>query len=131
MRRIIPVTLLLILLVCAALLSGCARDYTQISQEEAMQMMQDESGYLIVDVRRADEFAAGHIKGAINVSNEDIQAEEEDALEALPDKSQMLLIYCRSGNRSKEASGKLAELGYTNVYEFGGINTWQGEIVTE
>ena len=93
-----------------------------------MQMMQEESGYLIVDVRRPDEFAEGHIKGAINVPNETIEGEQP---EALPDPDQLLLIYCRSGNRSKEASQKLADMGYTNVYEFGGINTWQGEIVTE
>jgi len=102
--------------------------YKQISQDEAMRMMQEESGYLIVDVRRADEFSEGHIPGAINVPNETIA---DEAGTALPDKDQMLLIYCRSGNRSREASQKLADLGYTNVYEFGGISTWEGDIVTE
>ena len=80
-----------------------------------------------MDVRRPDEFAEGHIAGAINVPNEDIT---DGMPELLPDKDQTLLIYCRSGNRSKEASKKLADIGYTNVYEFGGINTWEGEIVT-
>ena len=113
------------------LLSGCGisgASYTQISQDEAMQMMQDESDYLIVDVRRPDEFAEGHIAGAINVPNETI---EDEMPAELPDKEQILLIYCRSGNRSKDASQKLADMGYTNVYEFGGINTWEGEIVTD
>ena len=90
-------------------------------------MMQEQSDYLIVDVRRPDEFAEGHIKDAINVPNEDIT---DGMPELLPDKDQLLLIYCRSGNRSKEASRKLVDIGYTNVYEFGGINTWEGEIVT-
>ena len=105
------------------MLSGCSSDkaeYTQIDQDEAMRMMQEESDYLIVDVRRPDEFAEKHIKGAINVPNETIT---DEAPEALPDKDRLLLIYCRSGNRSKEASQKLADMGYTKVYEFGGINT--------
>ena len=122
--------LLLILQIAAAvlLLSECSSaSYTQISQDEAMKMMQEQTGYLIVDVRRPDEFAEGHIVGAVNVPNETI---EDEAPDALPDKEQTLFIYCRSGNRSKEASQKLADMGYTNVYEFGGINTWEGEIVT-
>ena len=125
----IPVILIL-QIVTAMLLTGCGSgaSYNQISQEEAMQMMQDESDYLIVDVRRPDEFAAGHIPGAINVPNETIGSEMPAEL---PDKNQILLIYCRSGNRSKDASQKLADMGYTNVYEFGGIDTWEGEIVTE
>lgn len=126
----ITVPLLLILQIAAAvmLLSGCSSaSYTQISQDEAMKMMQEQTDCLIVDVRRPDEFAEGHIAGAVNVPNETI---EDEAPEALPDKDQTLLIYCRSGNRSKEASQKLADMGYTNVYEFGGINTWEGEIVT-
>ena len=122
--------LLLILQIAAAvmLLSGCgSASYTQISQDEAMKMMQEQTDCLIVDVRRPDEFAEGHIAGAVNVPNETI---EDEASDALPDKEQTLFIYCRSGNRSKEASQKLADMGYTNVYEFGGINTWEGEIVT-
>ena len=126
----ITVPLLLILQIAAAvmLLSGCSSaSYTQITQDEAMKMMQEQTDYLIVDVRRPDEFAEGHIAGAVYVPNETI---EDEAPEALPDKEQTLLVYCRSGNRSKEASQKLADMGYTNVYEFGGINTWEGEIVT-
>ena len=119
--------LVLLLVLPMLLLGGCGATYTQISQEEAMQMMRDESGYLIVDVRRPDEFAESHIAGAVNVPNESI---EDEMPAELPDKDQLLLIYCRSGNRSKEASQKLAEMGYTRVYEFGGINTWEGEIVS-
>ena len=125
----ITVPLLLVIQIAAAvlLLSSCGASYTQISQDEAMQMMQEQTDYLIVDVRRPDEFAESHIAGAINVPNEEIT---DEMPELLPDKDQLLLIYCRSGNRSKEASQKLADIGYTNVYEFGGINTWEGEIVT-
>ena len=127
----ITVPLMLTMQIAAAvlLLSGCSSaSYTQISQDEAMKMMQEQSDCLIVDVRRPDEFAEGHIAGAVNVPNETI---EDVAPDALPDKEQTLFIYCRSGNRSKEASQKLADMGYTKVYEFGGINTWEGEIVTE
>lgn len=113
----------------AVLLAACGASqptYKQISQDEAMKTMKDESGYLIVDVRTPEEFAEGHIPGAINVPNEEIGIEMPDAL---PDKDQLLLVYCRRGNRSKEASQKLADMGYTNVYEFGGIETWTGDIV--
>ena len=109
------------------ILGSCGTGYKQISQDEAMKIMEEESGYLIVDVRRPDEFAEGHIEGAINVPNEGIA---EEMPEELPDKDQLLLIYCRTGRRSKEASEKLAKIGYKNVYEFGGINTWTGTIVT-
>lgn len=127
----VPLILMLQIIAAVLLLSGCgtgSASYNQISQDEAMQMMQKESDYLIVDVRRPDEFAEGHIEGAINVPNETI---EDEMPAELPDKDQILLIYCRSGNRSKDASQKLADMGYTRVYEFGGINTWKGEIVTE
>lgn len=81
--------------------------------------------YIILDVRRADEFSEGHIPGAINVANEDIDDERPTEL---PDPDQVIFVYCRSGRRSKEASAKLAALGYTNIYEFGGILDWDGEI---
>ena len=102
--------------------------YTQIDQETAKKMMEADDGHVIVDVRRQDEYDAGHIPGAILIPNESIGSERP---EALPDPEQIILIYCRSGNRSKQAAQKLADLGYTNVYEFGGIITWPGEIVTE
>ena len=118
----------ILVMVTAAGCSSNGPTYKQISQDEAMQMMQDETDYLIVDVRRPDEFAEAHIAGAINVPNEGIT---DEMPEELPDTDQILLIYCRTGNRSKEASRKLADIGYTKVYEFGGIETWKGEIVTE
>ena len=102
--------------------------YTQITQEEAQRIMREEEGYLIVDVRRSDEFAEGHIPGAVLVTLETIGAEMPAQL---PDKDQKLLVYCRSGRRSKEAAQKLADLGYSQVYEFGGILTWPGEITRD
>lgn len=100
--------------------------YRQISQEEAKKMMEKDDGHIIVDVRREDEFAQGHIPNAICIPNESIDAREP---KELPDKDQIILVYCRSGNRSKQAAEKLAKLGYRNVYEFGGIIDWTGEIV--
>jgi len=102
--------------------------YTQISMDEAVTMMEEETDYIILDVRRPDEFADKHIPNAINVPNETIG---EDEIPELPNKDQIILVYCRSGNRSKQASEKLAALGYTKVYEFGGINDWKGETVGE
>ena len=99
--------------------------YEQISLEEAKQLMKDEEGYIILDVRTKEEFAEGHIPGAICVPNETISGEMP---EELPEQNQLILVYCRSGNRSKQASKKLAELGYTNIKEFGGIIDWDGEI---
>ena len=90
-------------------------------------MMSEETGYIILDVRRPDEFAAGHIPGSINVANESIGTDE---IPELPDKNQLIMVYCRSGRRSKEASEKLVKLGYTNIVEFGGILDWKGDIET-
>ncbi len=101
--------------------------YHQISQEEAMEMMEKNDGHIIVDVRREDEYFEGHIPGAVLIPNESI---ENEMPKELPDLDQIILIYCRSGNRSKQAAEKLAKMGYTNLYEFGGITTWQGDIET-
>ena len=106
--------------------SADAPGYTQISQAEAREMMAKDDGHVIVDVRREDEYNAGHIPGAIRVTNEEIG---DTMPEELPDLDQVILVYCRSGRRSKEASEKLAKIGYTNVYEFGGIIDWDGEVV--
>ena len=100
--------------------------YKQISQEEAQVMMAKDDGHVIVDVRRQDEYDAGHIPGAILIPNESIEKERP---KELPNLDQIILIYCRSGRRSKEASEKLAQMGYKNIYEFGGIITWPGETV--
>lgn len=128
MKKWIPVIL------SALLLAGCgasAQDnlgYRQITMEEAAKRMEQEPAAIILDVRRPDEYQAGHIPGAINIPNETIGSE---ALPQLPDKDQAILVYCRSGNRSKQASEKLAALGYTQVLEFGGILDWTGQVVTE
>ena len=122
---------LFLILLIVLLLTGCAvstdKDvtYTQITMSEAVEMMESESDYIILDVRRPDEFATGHIPNAINIPNESIGTDE---ISELPDKDQLILVYCRSGNRSKQASQKLVKLGYSNVVEFGGINDWKGEI---
>lgn len=132
-RILLPLLLILFILTgCAQKLDGDGMigktTYIQIDQEKAKEMMAVNDGHVIVDVRRADEYAAGHIPGAILIPNESIGTEKP---EQLPDKDQIILIYCRSGNRSKQAAQKLADMGYTNIYEFGGINTWAGEVVTE
>jgi len=108
--------------------SASSAAYRQISQQDAQAMMQSESGYVIVDVRRADEFASGHIPGAINIPNESIDKTQPAEL---PDLDQLIMVYCRSGRRSKQAAEKLADMGYTNIVEFGGINTWPGEVVAD
>lgn len=100
----------------------------QISMNEAVEMMETEKDYIILDVRTIEEYEEGHIPGAICVPNETIG---ENVIEELPDKGQVILVYCRSGNRSKQAATKLAEQGYTNIYEFGGIIDWTGEIVSD
>jgi rhodanese-related sulfurtransferase len=122
-KRVLPIILSALLLTACA--PGNSLGYKQITMSEAVKMMETEKNYIILDVRRADEFAEGHIPGAINVANEVIGTEE---IPELPDKSQMILVYCRSGRRSKEASEKLVKLGYTNIVEFGGILDWKGEI---
>ena len=90
-------------------------------------MMDSETDYIILDVRTAEEFAQRHIPFAINIPNEIIGTED---IPELPNKSQLILVYCRSGRRSKEAAEKLVKLGYTNIVEFGGINDWNGETVS-
>ena len=102
--------------------------YTQIDQETAKLMMDLNDGHVIVDVRRQDEYDEGHIPGAICIPNESIT---DSMPSELPDLEQIILVYCRSGRRSKEAAQKLFDMGYTNVYEFGGIIDWTGEVVTE
>ena len=124
-KRLFSFVLSLMLLSSCGTLGGAAKSYRQISMDEAVKMMKDEKNYIILDVRRPDEYTEGHIPGAINVPNEEIGTAE---IAELPDKSQLILVYCRSGRRSKEASEKLVKLGYTNIVEFGGILDWKGEI---
>ena len=114
----------------ALLLAGCtsldSAGYTQVSSEKAAQLMADYDDEIVLDVRTPEEYAEAHIPGAINVPNEEIG---EEPIAELPDKDQIILVYCRSGNRSKEAAQKLADQGYTTVIEFGGIKDWHGETV--
>ena len=117
-----------------ALLAGCGvggsaakESFQRISPEEAARRMEEETGYILLDVRTREEYAQAHIPGAICIPNETIG---EEAPPELPDKAQLILVYCRSGNRSRQAAGKLAKLGYTNIVEFGGINSWTGETVS-
>ena len=125
MKRFIP------LLMALLFLSGCGavsaeKTYRQITMEEAVKMMEEETEYIILDVRTAEEYSEKHIPCAINIANEAIGTED---IPELPDKDQLILVYCRSGNRSKQASEKLVKLGYTNIVEIGGINSWPGETV--
>ena len=101
--------------------------YRQISMQEAAAEMQ-QPDVLLVDVRTPEEYAAGHIPGAINLPNETIGTEPPAQL---PDKAQTVLVYCRSGNRSKDAARKLAGQGYTGIVEIGGIRDWTGELSTD
>lgn len=101
--------------------------YECITQEEAHALMEDGNDCIILDVRTWEEYNEKHILNAICIPNETIGTEP---LAELPDKDQLILVYCRSGNRSKQASEKLAAMGYTNIKEFGGINTWTGATVS-
>ena len=128
MKRLVPFLLSFLLLAgCAAPVEPEA-SYQQISMDEAIAIMESESDYIILDVRTTEEFADKHIPDAINIPNETIGTED---IPELPDKDQLILVYCRSGNRSKQASDKLVGLGYTNIVEFGGINDWPGETVSD
>ena len=125
MKRILPLIFSVLLL-----LSGCGgkesanHSYEQISQQEAKTMM-DTQDVIILDVREQEEYDSGHIPGAVLLPVGTIS--EKTAAAVIPEKDSVVLVYCRSGNRSKTASAALAELGYTGVYEFGGINTWPYE----
>ena len=127
MKRLLPIFISTLFLVGCAVPAEQEISYRHITMDEAVAMMEEEEGYIILDVRTAAEFDEKHIPGAINIPNEAIGT---DAIPELPDKDQLILVYCRSGNRSKQASEKLVKLGYTNVVEFGGIIDWPGETET-
>ncbi|MDD6673796.1 MAG: rhodanese-like domain-containing protein [Eubacteriales bacterium] len=129
-----------VIILTAAVLAGCIQKtnkeqteatqvnigtYYQISQDEAKRIMDEESDCIIVDAREQSEYDEGHIKGAIVIPYTEI---EQKAEELLPNKTQLILVYCRSGRRSKIAAQSLANMGYKNVKEFGGIIDWQYEI---
>ena len=122
-----------IILLAALIFTGCESSadetgsYRQVSSAEAAAIMEEETDCIILDVRTQEEYETAHIPGAICIPNETIGTED---ITELPDKDQLILVYCRSGNRSKQASEKLAKQGYINIVEFGGINSWTGETVS-
>ena len=124
---------LIFLLLAVMMLTACGQDkendqgavYVNITAEEAKQIMDSEEGYIILDVRTQEEYDEGHIPGTIVISHEEIAEKAEDVL---TDKDQLILVYCRSGRRSKIAAEALVELGYTNIKEFGGIIDWPYEV---
>ena len=124
---------LIFLLLAVMMLTACGQDinndqgavYVNITAEEAKAIMDNEEGYVILDVRTQEEYDQGHIPGAIVISHEEIAEKAEDVL---ADKDQLILVYCRSGRRSKIAAEALVELGYTNIREFGGIIDWPYEV---
>ena len=124
---------LVFLLLAVMMLTACGQAkendqgavYMNITAEEAKQIMDSEEGYIILDVRTQEEYDEGHIPGATQISHEEIEEKAEDVL---TDKDQLILVYCRSGRRSKIAAEALVELGYTNIKEFGGIIDWPYEV---
>ena len=124
---------LVFLLLAVLMLTACGQDrendqgavYVNITAEEAKEIMDSEEGYIILDVRTQEEYDQGHIPGAILIPDTEIKVKAEDALK---DKDQLILVYCRSGRRSKLAAEALVELGYTNIKEFGGIIDWPYEV---
>ncbi|MBQ9742059.1 MAG: rhodanese-like domain-containing protein [Ruminococcus sp.] len=135
MRKILLLIFCLPVMLCVG---GCSADkaqspqkqsvYKNITAEEAKDIIDTESGYLILDVRTQEEFEQGHIPNAVNLDYQEIAQKAE---EVLPDKNQKILIYCRSGRRSKIAAQELLDMGYTSLYEFGGIIDWPYDTVTE
>lgn len=123
----------ILILMAAMFLSACGQSveenreavYVNITAEEAKKIIDSSENYIILDVRTQEEYEAGHIPGAVLIPNTEIEIR---AAKELPDKDQLLLIYCRSGNRSKQAAQILVKLGYTNIKEFGGIIDWPYEV---
>ena len=122
------ILLMLTLSACSSKNNSSTADYSKITATEAKKMMDEDSTITILDVRSEEEFNTGHIKGAMLLPDSDILGKAE---ETLTDKSATILVYCRSGRRSALAAADLVELGYTNVYDFGGIIDWKYDIVTE
>ena len=134
MNKILCSILIIILLVIGVILMLSKKDKNienemrikHVSMDEIVQIMNENTDYIILDVRTIAEYNEGHIPNAICISNETIG---NNTIRELPDKEQLILIYCRSGNRSNQAAEKLKKLGYTNLIEFGGIIDWKGEII--
>ncbi len=133
MRKIMAVLVLLATLFSIAGCDGDAHEdrkeqakYRRITADEAQVLMQREQDYLILDVRSPEEYAAGHIPHAINIPMEQFG---EDPPKELPDRNQMIFVYCVKGVRSMNVANRLAHMGYKNIVEMGGIQDWHGEIV--
>ena len=126
--------MLILIITCAAILYGCTsggedkmeNSYEQITPAEAKEIMDTQDGYIILDVRTQEEYDEAHIEGAILIPDYEITDRAESVLK---DKDQLILVYCRSGRRSKLAASELVKLGYTNIKEFGGIIDWPYETV--
>ncbi len=126
-RRIVSIIAALVFLLAV---SGCSvpeegSDYMNISQKKAKEMMENLEEFVLLDARTEEEFSEGHIPGAVLIPHYEVS---EKAEEQIPEKDIPVFVYCRSGNRSKVAAEALVSLGYSEVYEFGGINTWPYEI---
>ena len=124
----------IIILIALCFLCGCAKQedhkaespaFISISSDEAIKMMQESEVYILLDVRTMEEYIEGHIKNAICIPNEMI---DDTVVDTLTDMDQLIFVYCRSGRRSKEAAQKLVDMGYTKIYDIGGIIDWKGEI---
>lgn len=131
MKNVIYIMLLIVILIGVLLMLGNKEnkqekiEIVHVSMNEIVKIMNESSDYIVLDVRTIEEYNQGHIPNAICIPNETI---DESIIYKLPNKEQLILIYCRSGNRSKQAATKLVKLGYTNLVEFGGIIYWDGEI---
>ena len=125
MRKLVSSAIIILLLTFCL---GCMNSYQHLSVEEAMDIMKTQTDYLIVDVRTKEEYEKRHIPNAVLVPIADIK---DGKLDALPDKNQMLLIYCWTGRRAQDSAELLTKRGYTNVYEFGGLVNWTGEVEGE
>ena len=125
MKKLIAAALTVILLTACGQNHNQEMTYMNITAEEAKEIMDTQQGYVILDVRAQEEYDQGHIPGAIVIPHEEIT---EKAEAVLPDKNQLILVYCRSGRRSKIAADAMVELGYTNIKEFGGILDWPYEV---
>ena len=125
MKRIFPLMLAMLFVLTGCGGTAAENTYQQITQEEAKNMM-DTQEAIVLDVREQDEFDAGHIPGAVLLPVGTIT--KDTATAVIPELDSVVLVYCRSGNRSKKASQALVDLGYTGIYEFGGINTWPYEV---
>ncbi len=124
---LLPFVLIFVPIGTARKCANRKNEYRSVSMQEAVSMMESEENYIILDVRTYAEYAQAHIPNAICIPNETIT---DQPPEELPDKHQLIMVYCRSGNRSRQAADKLAQMGYTNIVEFGGIMNWTGETVS-